>query len=96
LDAVLDYITNTLYSPQAALRMLQKANDKIGLIKENPHLFPLYHNKVIAEKGYRFTIVGNYLLFYRVNEEAKIITIESFIYGRQNIPEALSSIPEQD
>jgi plasmid stabilization system protein ParE len=89
LDSALDYITNTLYSPKAALRMLQKTRDIISLIKENPYNFPLYHNKHIAGKGYRYAIIGNYLMFYRISEERKITTIESFIHGQMNIPEAL-------
>jgi hypothetical protein len=59
------------------------------LIKENPHIFPLYHNEAIAGKGYRYTVIGNYLLFYRINEEKKTTTIESFIYGKVDISEAL-------
>lgn len=90
-DKALDYIKNTLCNPAAALRMSQRTRKIINLIKDNPYVCPLYHDDIIASKGYRYTVIGNYLLFYRINEVAKITTVDSFIHGSQNLTKILGS-----
>jgi plasmid stabilization system protein ParE len=89
LESVLDYITNTLYNHNAADRIYQKSSEIIAAIKVNPHLYPLHHSEVIAKKGYRFANVGNYLLFYRIDEVLRETTIVSLIHGSRNLPNFL-------
>lgn len=85
LDGVLEYISQKLFNPAAADRLLKKAEEKIGLICEDPFMYPFYHNDLISEKGYRYAVISNYILFYTVDEKRKIIILSRFLYGRQNI-----------
>ena len=85
VSAALDYICDCLASPIAARNLRAKLRHMITLIKDNPFIFPLYHDERLAKLGYRFTAVGNYLLFYRVDEAQKIIYITHLFNGRQNI-----------
>ncbi|MCM1060837.1 MAG: type II toxin-antitoxin system RelE/ParE family toxin [Eubacterium sp.] len=74
-----------LDNPPAAQRLLNNVADKILLIEENPLLYPLYHDEYLAARGYRFAVIANYLLFYKVDEADKTIYFLRLIYGYQNI-----------
>jgi hypothetical protein len=87
LDDAMDYAINTLDNPKFAYNLWNMAHEKANLIEKQPFMFPLHHNESIAAKGFRYTIVFDYLLFYHVNEKDGIITIESLVYGRRNLTE---------
>jgi plasmid stabilization system protein ParE len=84
-DNVIEYISNELYSPAAANRMAVKVDNLLGLIEENPFMFPLHHRELLASKGFRFVVVGNYLILYRIIAEEKAIMIDGFVHGSQDI-----------
>lgn len=85
LAAVLEYISNKLYNTSAARRLLFSAEKKISLIVENPSLYPLYHDEKLAQKGYHYVPVANYLIFYIIDKSDKTVFITRFLYGGQNI-----------
>lgn len=85
LDGALEYISRKLYNPSAAQRLLNKIADTVSLLEENPMLFPLYHDDVLAKQGLRYTVISNYLLFYKVNEQTKTVDLSRFIFGDRNI-----------
>jgi len=86
LDGAVFYIINELDSPTAAKRMVEKAEKTIQRIRENPLFYPLYHDENIAKKGYRYAVIGNYLLFYKIHENEKLIIIEAFVHGSRDVP----------
>lgn len=86
LNKALDYIAQDLDNTNAANRLLNKLTDKISLIVDNPMLYPLYHNDTLAERGFRYTVISKYLLFYIVNEDEKSVELVRFIFGERNIP----------
>lgn len=89
LDATLEYISRKLYNPSAAQRLLNKVSDTISLLEENPMLFPLYHDDVLTKQGLRYTVISNYLLFYKVDDNKMTVEFSRLIYGGQNIPNIL-------
>ena len=52
-------------------------------------MFPLSEDKTLAEKVYRNIAVGNYKLFYRVDEAAKTVYFLRFLYGARDLPAIL-------
>lgn len=89
LDSALEYISLKLVNPTAAGKLLDLVQRDISDICDNPYMHPKYHNETLAENGYRFSVVKNYLIFYKVNEADKIITVMRFLYGGQNVIEIL-------
>ncbi|MCL2721418.1 MAG: type II toxin-antitoxin system RelE/ParE family toxin [Treponema sp.] len=94
-----DYIADVLQNPVAALRLFDEANQKIIEIKNNPRYRPLVNDEYLANLGYRFAIVKNYLLFYIIGEPtAERVTMSEgsrsvadnhikiirFLYGRMD------------
>ncbi len=90
LDETLNYISNKLYSPLSAQNLLNKAEKIISNINDDPFLYPKCRNERLAQKGYHYAIVNNYLLFYSIDENIKQINILRFLYGRRNIGEILA------
>jgi len=79
-----DYIADVLQNPSAALRLHDEADQKLTEIKNNPKYRPLVNDEYLANLGYRFAIVKNYLLFYIIGNDDNHIKIIRFLYGRMD------------
>ncbi len=89
LDAIYDYIFNTLSAAMAAndlIEHIEKATMQLAL-------FPYSGSQVIEEslrlKGYRKAIVNNYLLFYVVDEIEKQVVVIRVLFGASKYEEIL-------
>lgn len=83
LDSVLLYISGTLKNRSAAGSLLKKVKDNITMLASSPLAFPVYPH--ISKVSYRFIPVGNYLIFYHVDEVQEIVYIDRFLYSARNI-----------
>jgi plasmid stabilization system protein ParE len=82
VQSSVDYIKHTLQAPVAAERLKGEIKKTYKIIKENPYIYPIVPNEYLALKGFRFTMVRNYMLFYIVEE--KQINILRFLYGHRD------------
>ena len=81
LSEIIRYISEALYNPQAAGRFYNEVSEKRGLLCDHPHMFPLYHDS----EEIRFIVIGNFLMFYVVDDEKSIVSIVRILYGRRDI-----------
>ena len=79
LKSAVNYIKYSLQNPTAAQRLKGEIKNKIKNLKENPFIYPAVPDEYLASKGYRFTMVNNYMIFYKIKEK-QIETIR-FLYG---------------
>ena len=86
IDDIIDYIKNELCNPQAAARFFDKINQKTLLLGKNPYTYPLYHDEELSAKGLRFVVIGNYLMFYTIDEDSSVVNIARVVYGGRNLP----------
>ena len=84
LNSAADYIEFNLLNPQAADNLLDKAEEVIGKLSASPKAHRLVDDPVLRDWGIRFVAVNNYLAFYKIDEESKIVYIIRFLYGRRN------------
>jgi len=84
-----NYIKHNLQNPIAAQRLKNEIKEKYKKIKENPFIYPAVPDEYLALKGYRFTIVKNYMIFFIVKE--KQIEIIRFLYGSRDWMNILGS-----
>ena len=75
----INYIKYVLQNPTATQRLKSEIKNTYKKIKENPFIYPSVPVEHLASKGYRFTMVMNYMLFFKVRE--KQINIDRFLYG---------------
>lgn len=92
LIQILDYISVDLSNPRAASDFLQKVEDATQTISEFPFSSQLYQPSFFNIQDIRFKVIGNYNMFYSVNEDDKIVEILTIIYAKRNIDEILNSI----
>lgn len=85
IDGVLSYMIENLSNKTAAERLFFALNKTINNICEYPTAYPGYEHYFISDINYRHVIIGNYVLFYRADEEKEQIEILRFIYSGRNI-----------
>jgi len=78
------YIVNDLKNPIAANNLLNEIERHEKNLEDNPYIYPLVNDDYLSEKGLRLIVINNYLMFFIINEENKIVNIIRFLYGRRN------------
>ena len=82
LDDIGDYIAEELSSPQAALSLLMSITSSIELLENNPLMGPNLSAMTDIVSDYRYLVVKNYIVFYRVVNSN--IFIDRILYSRRN------------
>lgn len=76
-----NYITEELKNPQAAIDTVNKITSSIRLLRDHGHIDAPLSSVAIIDSDYRFLVSGNYLVFYRANDND--IYIDRILYGRR-------------
>lgn len=79
-----DYIEFVLKNPNVADNLLNFAAERIGALADNPKIYPIVDDAVLQSWGIRFVVIKNYMAFYTVDEELKIIYMVRFPYGKRD------------
>lgn len=69
---------------ETALKKLDEIEHQITLLEDNPYLGYSPHYSMLRRQGYRVLTLEKNLLFYRVNEEKKEITVYAVVDQRQD------------
>lgn len=77
---IIDYL-NTL-SPQTAMRYYDLLTEQIASLSAMPERCPHPRDLALTAKGYRYLIVKDYLVFYRIISDT--VQIHRILYGRRN------------
>jgi addiction module toxin, RelE/StbE family len=81
LDAIYDYIFNTLSATMAANDLLEHIEKATRQLTVFPYSGPHVLEESLRMKGYRKIIVDNYLLFYVVDETEKQVVVIRVLFG---------------
>ena len=84
LDAITSYIAVQLANPMAAARFLDEIERCYGFLQSTPEMYELCRDPSLSAKGYRKTVIGNYILVYQIDKAAKSVIINRFFYGGMN------------
>ncbi|MDR1271562.1 MAG: type II toxin-antitoxin system RelE/ParE family toxin [Clostridiales Family XIII bacterium] len=76
------YISH-LSNPAAAERLATEMIEAAERLKAFPYACPAYHPTRPLLREYRRLPVGNYLMFYSIDEAQKLITVVRVIYARR-------------
>ncbi|GHU66848.1 hypothetical protein FACS1894184_05640 [Clostridia bacterium] len=82
-DIVL-YISKTLFSPSAAIKMADAFDDAWFKLAKDPHLYALVRDKELAARGVRSIYVKNYSAFFVINELTHVVDVIRVLHHRQN------------
>lgn len=85
IDDIVYYITHDLKNYTAARDFVQKLLKEVNNIKEFPYSNAVYESFKTLENQYRKCQVKNYLIFYLVDEQEKIVIISRVIYQKRDM-----------
>ena len=85
LNEIARYLSG--FYPKTASRVLKELREKITKLGDTPKMCELYR----LDPTYRRMVVDQYqyLVFYRVNDENKIVEIHRVLRGAWNLPQYL-------
>ena len=67
--------------PDAAVRKYEKIIDAAKRLQDNPYLYEEYRFR----KSYRRIVIEDYLVFYQVDDEKRVVKIYRILYYRRNV-----------
>ncbi len=84
LDSILAYITLSLANPIAASAFADAVEDCYSNLEKMPLMFELCRDSRLRAMGYHKAVIKNYVMVYKVDENARTVNILRFFYGRQD------------
>ena len=78
------YIFGELKTPVAANDLLDEIEKYEEILGKTPNIYPNVPDEYLAIKGLKFAIIKNYLMFFTVDEEAKVVNVIRFLYGKRD------------
>jgi plasmid stabilization system protein ParE len=84
LDNIVSYIADQLANPAAASNFLDEVDKCYGYLKNNPLMYSKCQDSRLEKEGYRKAVLKNYIIIYKVDEDAKKVSILRFFYGAQD------------
>ncbi len=89
LDEILRYLSVDLVSPIAAQNLGKKVFEKNDMVRVFPESGAPVDNEFLADKTVRKLSIDNYVIYYKVYYEEKVISIIRIVYGKRNLDEIL-------
>jgi len=85
IDDIIYYISHNLKNITASKKLRDLFWNALTNILEFPYGSSVYHSIAVLKHEYRSYRVKNFLMFYMINEEEKVITIVRVLYQKMDI-----------
>lgn len=82
MEGIFQYISSELKNPSAAVGLIEDFERAFENIRAFPESCPYTQNEYIKDKTLRKLVVNNYIVFYRVKDDA--IQIVRVLYGMRD------------
>lgn len=92
IDDIIYYISHNLKNRIASIELKDLFMNSLDKISEFPYGLPIYKPTGSLKNEYRSYKVKNFLMFYTVNEEEKVITIVRVLYQKMDINNILEQL----
>lgn len=89
--AVVSYISHELSNPAAAYRLANEMYAAMDSLAAFPYTNVVFQTIRPLKHDYRRLKVGNYLIFYHVDEDKKLVTVSRVIYARRDYKKMMSN-----
>jgi plasmid stabilization system protein ParE len=83
LDEICEYLSQ--FYPGTVGRFLEVLEERFDHVAYNPRMYQPY----AWNKEYRRIVAGDYLAFYKVDDDEKRVDVYRILHGKRNIPEYL-------
>lgn len=92
LRDIYEYIAFTLLEPDIAFEQLDRIEEAVLSLNELPERFRLVGYEPWFSRGIRQMPIDNFIVFYAINIDKKLVTIIRVMYGRRDINKQLNLI----
>ena len=86
---IVTYIGKTLSNPIAAGRLAEEFITEAEKIRVFPYSMPVYRPLQTLKYEYRKLLIKNYIMFYRVDERERLITVTRVVYAKSDYQKKL-------
>ena len=86
-----EYIDYVLKNPQAADNLMEAVEKEIGSLTAFPERYAVLDDSVLSSFNVRFVRVKDYLAFYVIMEDEKLVVILRFLHMRRDWTEILKA-----
>lgn len=84
LNDIARYLSS--FYPKTTGHVLKEMREKITKLGDAPNICEIYR----LDPTYRRMVIDQYLVFYRVNDETKVVEIHRILRGSWNLPQYLT------
>ena len=95
LKDAMGYISKVLFEPETAQRLSERIKKDISSLDCLPFRYPLVDEEPWRTEGIRKMPVGNFIVYYWVNDDTSTVWVTSVIYGRRDQISALRNMPKE-
>ena len=78
------YISAELRAPDTALRFIDEIDEAVSKLELMPYKYALVLDEHLRGHGYRKVSIKNYIVFYRIDEDRRVVNVERVLYGRRD------------
>lgn len=93
MEETVRYISKVLQAPETALRWADRLEAEMASLDRMPDRYPLTPEEPWRSDGVHKMPVGNFLVYYWIYEEARIVWITAVVYGRRDQLDQLQRMP---
>ena len=72
------------FGAEVALEKLDELEEQIMLLGENPYIGTVPRYNILRRQGYKVMITEKNLVFYKIDEKQKIVTVYAVVDQRQD------------
>lgn len=83
LEGIINYISNTIKSPTAAMNLLSAFDKAIFRLSEFPYMYKTYNPIKRLEYEYRLLPINNYAIFYTIHDNT--VEIHRIVYAKMDL-----------
>lgn len=84
IKSIVLYIKNNLNEPSIASKYAKTIKEEIKTLEYSPKKFAIIDDDTIKDLNIRKLNIKNYIAFYRINENKKVVNVERVLYGASN------------
>ena len=90
LRNIFRYISEELLAPENAAGQTERIMTAIRKLDTMPNRNRIYEEEPWHSRGLRFFPVGNYLVFYKTDDETEMVYVVRIMYGGRDVYKQLS------
>lgn len=94
MQEIMDYIAQELFAPDAANNLLDEMEKTINSLADMPKGKALVDEEPWRTEGIRKAIVKNFLIYFWVDDEKRIVQVIAVIYEKRDQMEQLRKLKD--